>query len=238
MIDKLLYLQYNCEGMDNVFGAIAADVIDSTSLSRTDLRRLSDEVSRCFADAKYYTPTRFWGRLVKGDSIECCLPDPSMTLRLAMLLKCRIKSWAGDLVCSEALQDLGIRFSIGIGRMRIVDPQMDIMDGEAIYMAGRNLNKIAGTSATSAFGLAAENRTITDVIDISIALLDDLVNSLSAKQSEVIYYMLLGLNQTEIARQLLISQSSVNSRAQKAGWRLISHTMHVYERINFKDYVG
>lgn len=223
--------------MNKIFGVIAADVIDSTSLSRVDLPRLTDEVNNCFADAKYYIPIQFWGRLVKGDSIECCLSDPRMALRLALLIKCRIKSWAGNLNCSVSLQDLGIRFSIGVGSMRIVDSQNDIMDGEAIYIAGRNLNKITGTSYTSFFGFKGIDKNFTELINVSITLLDDLINSLSAKQSIVIYHMLLGLNQTEIARLLFISQSSVNSRAQKAGWRLIADALRVYERINFMDYV-
>lgn len=223
--------------MEKIFGAIAADVIDSTSLNRDDLLHLSEVIKGCFADARRYTPIQFWGRLVKGDTIECCIQNPAMALRLSLLLKCRIKAWAGELNCSEALRDLGIRFSIGVGLMRIVDPKIDVMDGEAIYIAGRNLSKIAGTSITSAFGFATADRNLTELINISIALLDDLINSLSAKQSAVIYHLLLGLNQTEIANLLFISQSSVNSRAQKAGWRLVSDTLRVYERINFMDYV-
>lgn len=224
--------------MEKIFGAIAADVIDSTSLSRADMLRLNEEVKGCFTDARHYIPLQFWGRLVKGDTIECCIQDPGKALRLSLLLKCRIKAWAGGLNCSAALQDLGIRFSIGVGHMRIVDPKIDVMDGEAIYIAGRNLSKIAGTSITSAFGFTTADRNLTELINISIALLDDLINSLSAKQSAVIYYLLLGLNQIEIAKLLYISQSSVNSRAQKAGWRLVSDTLRVYERINFMDYVG
>ena len=223
--------------MGTVFGVIAADVIDSTSLGRDDILGLSDEVSWCFADAKHYVSSQFWGRLVKGDTIECCLQNPGLALRLALLLKCRIKAWAGELNCSAALQNLGIRFSIGVGNMRIVDPQIDIMDGEAIYIAGRNLNKLSGLSYTAAFGFVAGDRNLTELINISISLLDDLINSLSAKQSAVVYHLLLGRNQTEIARLLFISQSSVNSRAQKAGWRLIADTLRVYEHINFMDYV-
>jgi len=230
-------LQQNSDNMDKVFGAIAADVVDSTSLSRFDLLRLKDEVSNCFTDARNYACIQFWGRLVKGDSIECCLQDPRMALRLALLIKCRIKAWAGELACSDTLQDLGIRFSIGVGRMRIVDPQMDIMDGEAIYIAGRNLNKIAESSSTSVFGFIAADKNLTNLISVTITLLDDLINSLSTKQSFVIYQLLLGFNQTEIAKQLYISQSSVNSRAQKAGWKLISDALRVYERINFMEYV-
>lgn len=223
--------------MDRIFGAVAADVIDSTSLGRDDLLDLSNEVARCFADAKHYTSSQFWGRLVKGDTIECCLQNPGLALRLALLLKCRIKAWAGELNCSSALQNLGIRFSIGVGEMRIIDPQIDIMDGEAIYIAGRNLTKLSVMSYTSAFGFVAGDKNLTELINVSISLLDDLINSLSAKQSAVIYHLLLGRNQTEIARLLFISQSSVNSRAQKAGWRLIADTLRVYERINFLDYV-
>lgn len=220
-----------------LYGAIAADVIDSTSLTKEDILQLGDEIRTCLTDMRRYNYHSFWGRVVKGDTFECCVDDPRMALRLALLVKCRIKAWAGALSCSVALKELGVRFSIGVGSMRINDPKIDIMDGEAIYIAGRNLYKISESPLTSIFGMNLSDRNVLNLLNISITLVDDLVNSLSAKQSEVIYWRLLHRTEIEISNILEISQSSVNSRSRIGGWKLISETLNVYEQINFSDYV-
>lgn len=220
-----------------LYGAISADVIDSTSLSKEDILYLGDEIRKCLMDMRKYSLSNFWGRVVKGDTLECCLDDPRMALRLALLVKCRIKMWAGALYCSPALKEFGVRFSIGVGPMRIIDPKVDIMDGEAIYVAGRNLYKISESSLTSIFGMNMRDQNVLRLLNITFALLDDLINSLSAKQSEVIYWRLLRKTEVEIATMLDIAQSSVNSRSRIGGWKLISEALSVYEQINFYDYV-
>lgn len=223
--------------MNRLFGAISADVVDSTSLSRDDMFHLGDEIRNCFSDIRCYYYADFWGRLVKGDTIECCLENPGMALRFALLIKCRVKAWAGGLLCSDALRNYGVRFSIGVGGMRILDRSADIMDGEAIYIAGRNLSRISATYQCSSFGMNMRDQNMTFLINMCISLLDDLINSLSAKQSAVIYYRMLGMTEVEISNILLISQSSVNSRSRSGGWKLINETLNVYERINLMDYV-
>lgn len=220
-----------------LYGAISADVIDSTSLTKEDILHLGDEIRSCLTDMRMYNYSYFWGRVVKGDTFECCIDDPRMALRLALLVKCRIKAWAGALSCSVALKELGVRFSIGVGKMRINDSMNDIMDGEAIYIAGRNLYKISESPLTSIFGMYMRDRNVLNLINLNIALLDDLINSLSAKQSEVIYWRLLRKTEIEISNILDISQSSVNSRSRIGGWKLIAETLNVYEQINFNDYV-
>ena len=224
--------------MKNILGAISADVVDSTSLGMEDMIALRDEIHNCFSDIKNYFPNSgFWGRLVKGDSIECCLDDPSLTLRLALLLKCRFLAWADGRLCSDSLKDFGIRYSIGIGKMRIVDPVADIMDGDAIYIAGRNLNRITEAQLTSFFGMQSANMEIQTLICTTVLLLDNIVNSLSSKQSLVIYHKLLGLTEQQISKLLLISQSSVNTRAKNGGWNLIKDTLNIFEKIDFSTYV-
>lgn len=220
-----------------LYGAISADVVDSTSLTKEDILHLGDQIRDCMADMRRFYFPYFWGRIVKGDTLECCLDDPRMALRLALLVKCKIKTWAGGLYCSQALKDLGVRFSIGVGAMRINDSKVDIMDGEAIYIAGRNLYKISESPLTSIFGMNMRDQNVLKLLNINIALLDDLINSLSAKQSEVIYWRLLRKTEIQISNMLDISQSSVNSRSRIGGWKLIAETLNVYEQINFNNYV-
>ena len=223
--------------MDRLYGAISADVVDSTSLSAEDMFHLGNEIRYCFTDIKRYLYSDFWGRVVKGDTVECCLDHPEMALRLALLIKCRVKAWVGGLKCSDALKDHGVRFSIGVGGMRIIDSTVDIMDGEAIYRAGRNLNRISGSIMTSSFDMNMRDKNIAILINMCISLLDDLINSLSAKQSIVMYYRMLGMTEMEISNILSISQPSVNTRSRNGGWKLINDTLNVFEQINYKDYV-
>jgi hypothetical protein len=121
--------------------------------------------------------------------------------------------------------------------MRIIDSTVDIMDGEAIYRAGRNLNRISGSIMTSSFDMNMRDKNIAILINMCISLLDDLINSLSAKQSIVMYYRMLGMTEMEISNILSISQPSVNTRSRNGGWKLINDTLNVFEQINYKDYV-
>ena len=144
-----------------------------------------------------------------------------------------IKWWADNQECSTALQQFGIRFSIGIGKMRIINQQKDIMDGEAIYIAGRNLDKISHSYFTSSFDMNSESREFSNLIDNNIKLIDEIINSLSAKQSTVVYLKLLKFTETEIARKLNISQSSVNNRLRLSRWKYIHQTLKLYESLDF-----
>lgn len=219
--------------MNNLYGILSADVIDSTSLDENSIIELNETVENCFVDIYDNLSYDFWGRIVKGDSIECCMKNPNETLRLALLLKCIIKWWADNQECSTDLQQFGIRFSIGIGKMRIINQQKDIMDGEAIYIAGRNLDKITHSYFTSSFDMNSKYRESSYLIDNNIRLLDEIINSLSAKQSAVVYFKLLKFTETEIAQKLNISQSSVNNRLRLSRWKYIHQTIKLYESLDF-----
>ena len=59
--------------MKGIFGIVSCDVIDSTSLEMDELIRLRKDVySELFPDIEDLYPG-FWGRVVRGDTIECCL---------------------------------------------------------------------------------------------------------------------------------------------------------------------
>lgn len=219
--------------MNTLYGIISADIIDSTSLNEDSIIDLNVIVENCFNDINDYLSYDFWGRLVKGDSIECCLRNPNESLRLALLLKCMVKWWANSQECSAVLQQFGIRFSIGIGRMRIINQQKDIMDGEAIYIAGRNLERITHSYFTSSFEMNSKSKEFSYLIENSIKLLDEIINSLSAKQSAVVYLKLLKFTETEIAHKLNISQSSVNNRLRLSKWKYIHETIKLYESLDF-----
>ena len=114
-----------------MIATISADIVRSTSLSTEALIKLRKNIEGLFdtLEKKY---SSFWARIVRGDSIECFVPEYKYSLRIAILIKLFVKMqvWSG--YCDEELRRFGIRFSIGIADIRYADKYQDIIDGPAI----------------------------------------------------------------------------------------------------------
>lgn len=215
---------------------VSADIVHSTSLETKDLIKLRRELSDLFGRIAADYPG-FWARIIRGDSVECYVPDPSKGLRVALLVKLLVKTYAGTVPCSEQLKHFGIRFSIGVGSMRYVSEEEDIMDGPAIYFAGRNLAAMK-RNEFSAFELESGPSGIRNLLDSYVSLIDSLVNGYSAKQSQVIYYKLLGVKERQISELLGIYQSAVNNRSSLAEWDLLATALKDFENIDFEKLCG
>jgi hypothetical protein len=138
--------------------------------------------------------------------------------------------------CDEELQKYGIRFSIGVGDIKYADKHEDIIDGEAIYMSGRNLDVISGKgNVFTAFQIKDTPESFSNLLDSYVALLSNIVDSYSAKQAEVVFYKLLGFREIEISEKLGIYQSSVNTRSTKAQWGLVNTAIKDFEDLKLKD---
>ena len=100
--------------MKRLFGIVSSDVVDSTSLERAAIIRLRKDIyNGLFCDlAKKYSS--FWGRVVRGDTIQCCLSQAQYSFRVALLAKCWMKNWAEANGGSAEMRRLGLRSSIGI----------------------------------------------------------------------------------------------------------------------------
>lgn len=223
--------------MKRLYGIVSADVVDSTSLDRTAILQLRKDIyNSFFYDLAEKYPS-FWGRVVRGDTIECCFSQAQFSFRATLLAKCWMKNWAEVNGGSSNMRRFGLRCSIGIGTMRIVDKEEDLLDGDAIYIAGRNLDYISGKDIPVAFGMNSSYTDVEALIANNLLLVDALFYELTSRQSEVLYLKLMGYPEMEIARMLGISQAAVNLRARNAGWQQIKDTLKVLENINYGEYV-
>lgn len=206
---------------------ISADIVSSTSLKTEDLISLTKEL-KGLMDGLENEIKGFWGRIVKGDSIECYFEDDRMTLRVALLLKLRTKMFASQVECAEATKRQGLRFAIGAGSMKVVSKDDDLIDGEAIYISGRAIQK-SNMKLDDAY--QAEHNEWGDVsLQASIvSLLDWMVGNYTAKQCEVVYWKLRGWKETDIAKKLKVKQPTVNSRSTSAGWSVVDQAVKAFE---------
>lgn len=219
-----------------MFATISADIVSSTSLSVDETIGLRQRIESLFALLKDKYPD-FNGRLIKGDYIGCVMQDVSSIFRVALVIKSCIKSFniAENKKSVKSFQVYGIRMAIGIGDMRIVDTEQGIWDGEAIYMSGRALEGM-NVLNKGTLSIKTSKKQLSSPLQTIALLTDAIVNDMTIRQSEVVYYKLLGFKETDIAQKLGISQSGVNKASSATKWYCIEEVLKYFEQINFDEY--
>ena len=179
-----------------MFATISADIVASTSLSVNETIGLKQRIESLFGLLKVSYPD------FEGRQIKCVMQNVSNVFRIAFIIKSCIKSFStAKNEKTKNFHTYGIRIAIGIGGMRIVNTEQGIWDGEAIYLSGRaleemsSLNKGTMSVHTSKKQLSAPLQTIA-------LLTDAILNDMTMRQSEVVYYKLLGFKEADIAKKL------------------------------------
>lgn len=219
---------------------ISGDIIAYTSLSDGDKTRIEAAIKELFIELE----TRFevYGRVIKGDYIECYIPDPVYALRVALAIKCFIKAWTAELKGEKgkrlnAFKTYGIRLAIGIGEIRRFVPEKGIIDGEAIYYSGRIISDSRTTSdkerivIKNTLFIKTNDEKLDDEIEPLLVLIDVLISKSTAKQSHVLYLKLMGYNEEEIAGKFEVFQSTVNEHSTRSGWNAIGKAVLRFEEV-------
>lgn len=218
---------------------ISGDVIAYTSLHETDryniekaLKTIISELNKKFDG---------FGRVIKGDYLEYYLPNPNDALRAALCIKYYLKSFKLYENYSknkrvEAFRIHGIRLAVGIGEISRFDPQNGIIDGDAIYFSGRIINKASSqskgkSSIKETFFIKTFSDKITNWLEPIFVLLDHVLSKTTTRQSEVLYYKLMGFNEETIASKMKILQPTVNQHSTSGGWSAIEKSINNFENL-------
>jgi hypothetical protein len=217
-----------------MYATISADIVSSTSLSLESTIELKQKIGQLLKllENKY---TNFWGRQIKGDYIECFIPNVADSFRIALIIKSYIKSLSlPEIKLNKDFQTYGIRISIGMGATRLIDRNEDILDREAIYLSGRAIENMTLNKGT--ISISVNNFLLSSELNLIALLTDALVNNATKKQCEVLFYKLLAMKEEDIAKKLGISQPTVNSHSSSAKWYCIEEALKYFEKIKFEDY--
>lgn len=218
--------------------AISGDIIAYTSLSNASKDKIEYAIGQLFKELKIKFDV--YGRIIKGDYLECYIPAPEDSLRVALAIKALIKSLPPEINDSNnrrisAFKTHGIRLAIGIGEITRFDPEKGIIDGEAIYYSGRLINDSRATSdkerivIKNTMYIKTDDKSIDKMAEPMLALLDFLISRSTAKQCSVLYLKLLGNNEEDIARKLNLNQSTVNKHSTSLGWNAIEKAVLYFE---------
>lgn len=224
---------------------ICADIIASSLLSEQQLLSTQTELKTYIQRAELWLKgydCSFWGRVVRGDTLECCLEHPHFALRMALLLKTQIMLFSTRNAESKVLEQRskqcikqGVRVSVGVGEMRIVDKNADVLDGEAIYLAGRELDNqhTSGKEKVSikrSLFFSAGDANYTRMVTLLLECIDVLLRKATDNQIELLYYKLQGKKEKDIAEIVGKTIPTINQQSTTLGWNTISDILNYYEK--------
>lgn len=227
-------------------GIVSSDIIGSTSIHTDDKLLLLDELKNTlFQQLKSRFNT--YTRIAKGDMIECYIPNPADTLRVALIIKCFIKSRIAPRFSIIRGKNLkadqrnryfrihGVRMAIAVDDMEIIDKRKGILEGEAIYKAGRMLGEYHSYDKQrivikNSMYFLSGNKTLQEEFEVIVMLMDGLLLKTTSRQCELLSERLFDLSELEIADQFGISQSAVNQGLKISGWPSIDKAIKLFER--------
>jgi hypothetical protein len=180
---------------------ITGDIIDSRKLKNPKL--WMDPLKKIFNEVG--PGPKVWD-IYRGDAFQLEVADPTQALWVAIRVKALVKSKAG----------VGARMAIGIGNKDFSAPRITESNGEAFVFSGDKYEQLKKEKIT----LAVETpwQEINRPLNVSIRLALIAIDSWSRVSAEYVSLRMESphLTQVQLAKKLLISQSSASARQKRA----------------------
>jgi len=217
---------------------ISADVVSSTALDKKQRLVLEKKLINLLSILEAeFASAGFFGRLIKGDYIECVLDNPALALRVALLMKSYVKSlvFTPNKDSDKKIKDFkeyGIRVAVGIGELTIFNRKKGIIDGEAIYLSGRAINELTSSDKKTKQTLVfrSNDESLSANFSAIFNLLDIIFVKYKSAQSEVVFYKLLKKSEKEVTEIIHKRQSTINQHSTATGWYAVENAVEYFEK--------
>jgi hypothetical protein len=222
------------------YAVISGDLIGYTGLSPQGRDFIESELSELLQDLQ--SNLIRYGRLIKGDYLEVICQNPAQALRIALLIKCKIKgaeftkNHFEDSQRSKYFLEHGIRLAIGYGKLDAINIQNGRIDGEAIFLSGRMISsqktydKERVVIKNTLF-FSSENEPLNHQLTTIFELIDFIIANATARQCQIIFHKLRGESEQVIAARYGISQPAINRHSTRGGWNALETAVLYYENL-------
>ncbi|PKD17175.1 hypothetical protein APR41_07020 [Salegentibacter salinarum] len=217
-----------------MIAVITADLVDSSNYSE----RLLDEILKNLNSEfeilqQEYAEEEIDFKIYRGDSFQGVIAKYEDSLQIALRLKSLInKVKLEDQKTAGPLAD--VKIAIGIGSFDYKGDSMAESNGKAFQFSGRTLDAMKNESRK--IRLKTPLESLNSEFEASLFLLDTVMEKWSQASAEVVYYLLKGMKETEIAEVLKISQSAVNQRKKACGWEAISVLLKRFKNVTEQSF--
>lgn len=210
---------------------LTADLVDSSRYSKEVLEEVLDTLKEEFQNItreQGEASVRF--KIYRGDSFQGVVKTPEDALSIALRIKASINRIHGRKTKSRAYSKIAdLKLAIGVGTQNVEREAIAESNGEAFQFSGRTLDEMkSGNRKTR---LKTINEEVNNEFNTSLFLLDTITDKWSTASAEVVYHLLTGLKEKEVAAAINISQSAVNQRKKAAGWDAIAGLLDRYREV-------
>lgn len=202
----------NYKNVKKIRGIITADVIGSTQIP-TEKRDLLPKTLRDLEnELQKVSPIRL--EMYRGDSFQVVVDRYEKTMFIATLLRLGLKK---QNIGSPKMLDA--RMSVGIGTIEYENPSVGQSDGEAFVLSGRAFETIGKKRLIA----QTNNQGLNDELQILTLVLDELLTSVSKRQSEVVYEQFINPKEQQkmIAKTMGVKPSVISKSLHAARAKVI-----------------
>lgn len=216
---------------------LTADLIDSSIYDEEVLDKVLNTLKKEFAiitDGFGEDLVRL--KIYRGDSFQGIIKKPEEALQIALQIKAAVnRTHIKQTTKSKTYSKIAdFKMAIGIGTMDLEREEIAESNGQAFQFSGRTLDEMKYENRKTR--LKTEYPELNNEFNSSFLLLDTITDKWSTASAEVVYYLLHGLKEREIAAEINISQPAVNQRKKAAGWDAISALLNRYREVITKTY--
>ncbi len=215
-----------------MIAVLTADLIDSSQYEEEILENVLNSLSEEFRRlTEQYGTENVRFNIYRGDSFQGIISQPEKALEITLQIKTAInKIHLKETSKNKAYSKIAdFKMAIGIGTQDFERESISESNGQAFLFSGRTLDAMKNDYRKTL--IKTEDEDINDEFNTSFYLLDTLTEKWSTASAEVVYYLLNGMKEREIATEIGISQSAINQRKKAAGWDAISGLVHRFEKV-------
>jgi len=198
------------------YSVVTGDIANSTSIAADKRVELIEQVS---ALIKSWVAKPEDAEIFRGDSFQLLFDDVAEALKRSIQIRCWLKSYQDG----PGNAPLDARLSIGIGDIAYFGKSVLDADGEAFHLSGRAFDEMKATQ--NFLQLSTNDQQLNKQLNIILNLANIIISQWTNNQAEVIFLLLEGKTQQEMADELKIAQSAVNNRIKLSRWKEIDKTM-------------
>ena len=198
------------------YGVVTGDVVNFTSLTVENKEAL---ITKTSALIKSWVSRPEYAEIFRGDSFQLLFDNVNDTLKRSIQLRCWFKQHPEE----KPGLSMDARISVGFGTIDYFGNSVLDADGEAFHLSGRVFDDMKDTQEH--FQVSSNNPVLNEQLKIILTLANIIISNWTKNQAEVIFLLLEGKTQQEMADELKIAQSAVNNRIKLARWKEIDKTM-------------
>lgn len=203
---------------NQVMSVITGDIINSRDLDSNSYSEVLSELQQelTLLKERYQAESDVY----RGDSFQIALYQPWLGLKLAVLIRLRLKS--GD-------YNVDARQSIALANTNELRKNVKVSTGKAFVLSGQMLDEMKSNTLT----FNSDNNALNFHLPVTVRLLDVLMNSLTAAQSEALYCYLTNDKSThkELALKLNKNRANVTKLLNSSQYLLVADTLKYYETL-------